>query len=66
MVELLVAKGASIDGRDRLLKTPLHLACHGGHTHVVKYLLEHNADPIEKDVSGRTALHYATCSANVE
>jgi ankyrin repeat protein len=33
---------------------------------VVKLLLENNADPYEKDNSGRTAMHYACCSTNVE
>jgi ankyrin repeat protein len=66
MASYLIGKGAAIDGRDRLLKTPLHLACQGGHLPIVKILMDHNADPMEKDASGRTALHYACCSHNVE
>lgn len=28
--------------------------------------MESNADPFDKDSSGRTSLHYATCSSSVE
>lgn len=66
MVEFLLNKGAKIDYRDKLLRTPLHLACQSGHGTVAKLLLENNSDPFDKDSSGRTALHYATCSSNVE
>ena len=33
---------------------------------MVKLLLDNNADSYERDQSGRTALHYATCSTCVE
>ena len=66
MCEFLLNKGAKIDARDKLLRTPLHLACQAGHATVTKLLLENNADPFEKDSSGRSAMHYATCSSNVE
>jgi ankyrin repeat protein len=65
-VAYLIGKGAAVDARDRLLKTPLHMACAAGHTAVTKILLENNADAFEKDSSGRTALHYAACSSAPE
>jgi ankyrin repeat protein len=65
MVEFLLNKGAKVDARDRLLRTPLHNACHGGHPVIAKLLMEFNADPYERDTSGRTCLHYACCTGSV-
>jgi ankyrin repeat protein len=65
MVEFLLNKGTKVDGRDRLLRTPLHLACLGGHSVIAKLLLEFNADPFERDSSGRTSMHYACCTGSV-
>lgn len=66
MCEFLLHKGARVDARDKLLRTPLHLACQAGHAVVVNLLLDNNSDPYEKDNSGRTAMHYACCSTCVE
>lgn len=66
MVEFLLHKGSRVDARDKLLRTPLHLATQAGHAMIVKILLDNNADPYEKDSSGRTAMHYACCSTCVE
>lgn len=65
MVEFLINKGAKIDTRDKGLRTPLHLACLGGHSVIGKLLLEYNADPYERDTSGRTSMHYACCTGSV-
>ena len=65
MVEFLLNKGAKVDGRDKLLRTPLHLACLGGHSVIAKLLLEFNADPFERDTSGHTSMHYACCTGSV-
>lgn len=66
MVEFLLNKGARIDSRDKLLRTPLAMACQAGHAAVAKLLIDNNADPFDKDSSGRSTLHYAVCSASVE
>lgn len=65
MVEFLINKGAKVDSRDKGLRTPLHLACLGGHSVIGKLLLEYNADPYERDTSGRTSMHYACCTGSV-
>jgi ankyrin repeat protein len=65
MVEYLLNKGSCVDTRDRLLRTPLHLACLGGNSVIAKMLLEFKADPFERDSSGRTSMHYACCTGSV-
>ena len=40
-------------------RTPLHEACTGGHTNVVKQLLEHITDVDVVDSNGQTAAHLA-------
>ena len=65
MLEFLLNKCAKVDSRDRLLRTPLHVACLGGHSVIAKLLLEFNADPYERDTSGRTSMHYACCTGSV-
>jgi ankyrin repeat protein len=52
-------RGAEIDARDKLLKTPLHYACECGYFDAVECLLKQGADAYEEDNCGRTALHYA-------
>jgi ankyrin repeat protein len=65
LVGFLLDKNAKCDSRDKLLRTPLHLACLGGHSVIAKLLLEFNADPAERDTSGRTSMHYASCTGSV-
>ena len=62
MVEYLLNKGAKVDTRDKLLRTPLHLACLKGNSTIAQILIRNSADPFERDNSGRTALHFACCS----
>ncbi|XP_059073054.1 uncharacterized protein LOC131073766 isoform X2 [Cryptomeria japonica] len=45
---------------DGLGKTALQMAAGGGHTRIVRLLLDRGCDPLsERDVNGSTALHYA-------
>ena len=48
--EALLNAGATVGGRDDLLKsTALGWACRWGHVRVAKLMLEHGADPVERD-----------------
>jgi ankyrin repeat protein len=50
--EMLLDAGARIDIRDELLQsTALGWACRWGRIHFVELLLEHGADPVEKDAA---------------
>ena len=40
MVEFLVGKGARVDVKDKLLRTPLHIACTKSYPTIVRFLLE--------------------------
>lgn len=48
---------------DALGRTPLMLACHGGHHECVKQLLDLGADWSAMDIKGQTPLHHAALSA---
>ena len=66
-IRILLNAGAGVNEQDDEGKTPLHLACAGDESAVVKLLLEFNADPtIEADMhpyvnieGGRTPMFYA-------
>ena len=49
IVEMLLAKGASVFDRADMQRQPLHKACSGGHLEIVKLLIKHGADIFEKD-----------------
>lgn len=45
----------------------LHMACLGGHTNFVRYLINGlGFDPNDRDNYGRTPFHYAVCSMSLE
>ena len=53
-----------MDARDKQLKTPLHLACLKGYSFIVKILIDNGGDPFERDIQGRTCMHFAvTCAS---
>jgi ankyrin repeat protein len=55
-VKKLISNGADVNAKDDLGITVLAHAAHAGHTKVIKYLLEQNANPNYRDAHGRTAL----------
>ena len=44
----------------------LHFAAENGDIECIKYLTEHEADLLDKDVNGATPLHYAAMANNLE
>ncbi|XP_028850044.1 uncharacterized protein ankrd63 [Denticeps clupeoides] len=57
--QLLLEKGADVNGRDDNGRTALSLACELGHLDVVKLLVQFSADPEVTDAWGNSALMYA-------
>jgi len=64
--ELLLSAGANISARDRILRTPLHIACVAGHTEAVRTLLTHRADTSAVDDHNRTPFLTALSAQQVE
>jgi hypothetical protein len=56
----LIERGASVNEKDRIGWTPLHLACRSGHTATAVTLIERGASVNEKSQFGHTPLH-ETC-----
>ncbi|MFZ8837689.1 MAG: ankyrin repeat domain-containing protein, partial [Pyrobaculum sp.] len=57
--EVLVRRGADVNARDRLGRTPLYYAEDGG---TVEYLIRRGADPNVRDAGGKTPLRHAVAS----
>ncbi|GFH23549.1 uncharacterized protein HaLaN_21175, partial [Haematococcus lacustris] len=55
----MIDKGLPVDSMDYDKRTGLMLACHEGHTRVVRYLLEKGADASLVDNFGNTAMFEA-------
>ena len=66
--EYLVKAGASVNARSRngLQAAPIQSAAAGGHSRIVKMLLEHGADPNIREQGGYTPLHAAAQNGNEE
>ena len=64
MVDVYLNKGFNVNARDRLLQTPLHLACESHVWGIAEKLIAFKADLSAKDISGKTCAHFAACSVN--
>ena len=63
VVEFLVSKGFHSEVRDRLFRTPLHIACLHGFTVISEFLIRNNLESIiSQDLRGRTCAHFASCA----
>ena len=65
-MEMLIARGATIDARSESDATPLHQAVLRNHPEAVKLLLNNNANVNLKNKSGYTPLDYATANKRTE
>jgi ankyrin repeat protein len=59
IAELLIAKGADVNAKNRNGSTPLHNAAIGGHNETVKLLLANGAGLYTKNKLGKTPQDYA-------
>ena len=59
VVELLIAKGADVNAKDKYDMTPLHPAAGRGHKEVVELLIAGGADVNARDEDGDTPLDWA-------
>lgn len=66
IAEMLVARGANVDVRDRSGFSPLHVAAADGYVSIAELLLENGADADAKDNNGRTPLHEAATGGHFE
>ncbi len=58
--EVLLSKGTAISTKTRIEKlTPLHLAVEYGNKKLVRFLIEHGADPLAESSTGETPLDIA-------
>ncbi|CAG0897501.1 unnamed protein product [Cyprideis torosa] len=64
--ELLIAKGAEVNAKDRRGKTPLFEATENHHHSVVEVLLANGADPNIADEDERSPLHRARSAETAE
>jgi ankyrin repeat protein len=66
MVELLLSKGARIDGVDDQRRNALHIAAAQGNCDLIDFLLSHGVDVSHCDLQGRSILHHAASSGSVK
>ncbi|PMD61273.1 ankyrin, partial [Hyaloscypha bicolor E] len=59
ILKMLFGKRNTIQAQDKIGRTALHCAASEGHTHAVRWLIENDADYLEKDQRKRTPLKLA-------
>lgn len=64
--ELCESNPLALNSRDRLSRTPLHLAAWAGHIEVVKCLCKHKADVGAAAMDDTAAIHFASQKGHVE
>ncbi|KAH9053059.1 ankyrin repeat-containing domain protein [Lactarius vividus] len=63
----LIRRGADVNALDTTMCNPLHRESDGGRTHLVRLLLEHNADVnLPGGLVCATPLHFASCVGQLE
>ena len=63
VVNMLLERGASVDACNKVMQTPLHIACACDNTCAALALLERGASVVAMDRKGNTALH---CAVGIE
>eukprot|EP00096_Caligus_rogercresseyi_P009215 TRINITY_DN3094_c0_g1_i1.p1 TRINITY_DN3094_c0_g1~~TRINITY_DN3094_c0_g1_i1.p1 ORF type:complete len:541 (+),score=162.29 TRINITY_DN3094_c0_g1_i1:477-2099(+) len=63
MLELLLQNGANVNAKDTELWTPLHAAATCGHLHLVKYLIDREADLLAVNADGN--MPYDLCEDDI-
>lgn len=59
ILDAFLKQGARVSTRDNECKTPLLHALTAGSISAIQFLLEHGADPLDKDCQGKSAKQYA-------
>lgn len=59
LLELISMDQININAQDADGHNPLHMACINGHTNIVRFLIDHGADPNIQNHEGNTPLHIA-------
>lgn len=65
--ELIERHGQRVDYKTRSEMTLLHIACGSSHAEgdVVAWLLENGAPVMDKDITGKSAMHFAAMAGNI-
>ena len=67
IIEYLLDNGNSLNTRDRLFRTPLMISCLYGQSVICEYIIRNDLSTLlSKDLRGRSAIHFASCSPTVD